>query len=211
MQHVTSYTGLSSTTTNELPGLHTGNVDAMTNLPMSVEEYLRTSFEGADCEYLDGQIVERNMGELPHACVQGVMIVLLKALQSTLRISVFPELCVQVTPTRFRIPDVAVWRSESDIGMRIPKVPPFLAIEILSSEDRFTRMEVKIREYLAFGVKWAWLVDPDERTAFVFSAANPAGLQVEDLLRTEDPTIEIPLAEVFAELPTPFDASGAAS
>ena len=32
---------------------------------MSVEEYLRTSFDGSDCEYLDGEIVERNMGELP--------------------------------------------------------------------------------------------------------------------------------------------------
>ena len=34
---------------------------------MDVEEYLRTSFDGSDCEYLDGEVVERNMGELPHA------------------------------------------------------------------------------------------------------------------------------------------------
>ena len=33
---------------------------------MDVEEYLRTSFDGSDCEYLDGEVVERNMGELPH-------------------------------------------------------------------------------------------------------------------------------------------------
>jgi hypothetical protein len=32
---------------------------------MDVDEYLRTSFEDADCEYLDGEIVERNAGELP--------------------------------------------------------------------------------------------------------------------------------------------------
>ena len=29
---------------------------------MSVEEYLHTSFDGADREYLDGEVVERNMG-----------------------------------------------------------------------------------------------------------------------------------------------------
>src|SRR4026208_305377 len=42
-----------------------------TRVLMNVEEYLRTSFEGSDCEYLDGEVVERNMGELPHADVQG--------------------------------------------------------------------------------------------------------------------------------------------
>ena len=30
-----------------------------TKVLMSVEEYLRPSFEGPDCEYLDGEILER--------------------------------------------------------------------------------------------------------------------------------------------------------
>ena len=41
-----------------------------TKILMDVEEYLRTSFEGPDCEYLDGEVVERNMGELPHGDLQ---------------------------------------------------------------------------------------------------------------------------------------------
>ena len=36
-----------------------------TKVLMDVSEYLRTNFEGPDCEYLDGEIVERNMGEIP--------------------------------------------------------------------------------------------------------------------------------------------------
>jgi hypothetical protein len=36
-----------------------------TKVLMGVSEYLRTNFEGPDCEYLDGEIVERNMGEIP--------------------------------------------------------------------------------------------------------------------------------------------------
>lgn len=28
---------------------------------MTVEDYLRTSFDGTDCEFLDGEVVERNM------------------------------------------------------------------------------------------------------------------------------------------------------
>src|SRR5215475_8210910 len=41
-----------------------------TKVLMGVDEYLRTSFEGPDCEYLDGEVVERNMGEMAHADVQ---------------------------------------------------------------------------------------------------------------------------------------------
>jgi hypothetical protein len=33
----------------------------------SVEEYLNTSYEGSDREYIDGRIVERNLGEKPTA------------------------------------------------------------------------------------------------------------------------------------------------
>ena len=42
-----------------------------TKILMDVEEYLRTSFDGSDCEYLDGEIVERNWGEFPHARIHG--------------------------------------------------------------------------------------------------------------------------------------------
>jgi len=30
-----------------------------TKVQMDVEEYLRTSFDGSDCEYLDGEIVSQ--------------------------------------------------------------------------------------------------------------------------------------------------------
>ncbi len=35
-----------------------------------VEEYLRMSFDGPDCEYVDGEILERNVGEYPHGKTQ---------------------------------------------------------------------------------------------------------------------------------------------
>ena len=36
---------------------------------ISVDEYLRTS-DRPDCEYLEGQVLERNLGERPHARLQ---------------------------------------------------------------------------------------------------------------------------------------------
>jgi len=161
-----------------------------------VEEYLRTVFDGADCEYLDGEIVERNMGELPHARIQGRLIVRLTALAAKLGFEVVPEIRIQINPRRYRVADIAVWRA-GDIGDRIPTVPPFLVVEILSAEDRMVRMLPKVQEYLSIGTEWIWVIDPEERQAIIYSRNKPAGT-VSDILRTEDPAIEIPVAEALA-------------
>jgi Uma2 family endonuclease len=161
---------------------------------MSVEEYLHTVFDGADCEYLDGEIVERNMCELPHGDIQAELIFRLKQASGG-RLRVVPEIRLQINPRRYRVADIAVWRA-GDIGQRIPTVPPFLAIEILSPEDRMTRMMPKIQEYLAIGVEWIWIIDPEDRKALVYSQAKPEGA-LADVLRTQNPDIEIPLSELL--------------
>jgi len=157
---------------------------------MDLAEYLRTSFDNADCEYLDGEVVERNLGERPHAEVQGRLIYLLMQMASRLGIQVLPEIRVPIHSRRFRVADVAVWRA-GYIGERIPTVPPFLAIEILSSEDRIIRMQPKIQEYLSIGVEWVWLIDPDKKSAIGYSKQDPGGV-LSSVLRAENPAIEIP-------------------
>src|ERR1700682_1869361 len=110
-----------------------------TRVQMDVEEYLRTTFDGSDCEYLDGEVVERNMGELPHADVQGNLLLLLRRFRTKLGIRVVPEIRIQIHSRRFRVADLALWRGD-DIGTNIPTRPPFLVVEILSPEDRTVRM-----------------------------------------------------------------------
>lgn len=167
-----------------------------TKVLMDVEEYLRTSFEGADCEYVDGEIMERNMGEWRHGELQGILIFLLLQMAPNLGLKVIPEIRIRINPRRYRIPDIGVWRA-SQVGQEsIPTVPPFLAIEILSPDDRMVRMQPKIAEYLAFGVEWVWLIDPREKMAICYSQKNPAGSPCATL-RTENPLIEIPLEEAI--------------
>ncbi len=162
---------------------------------MDVDEYLHTSFEGPDCEYLDGEVVERNMGEIPHGDVQGNLYRMLHKLRSRLGIRVIPEIRVQTNARRYRVADVAAWRND-DIGSGIPKVPPFLVVEVLSPEDRITRMLPKVQEYLSIGVEYVWVIDPEDKSALTFSQTNPAGAAC-DVLRTSNPDIEIPLASAF--------------
>ncbi len=166
-----------------------------TKAMMSVEEYLRTSFEGPDREYVDGEIVERNMGELPHGEAQIQLGYLLKMMASRLGIRVVSEIRIQINPQRYRVADLAVWRA-GNIGERIPTVAPFLVIEILSPEDRLVRTQPKIQEYLSIGVEWIWLIDPEEKKAILYSQKNPLGV-LSDVLRTENPPIEISLESVL--------------
>ena len=162
---------------------------------MDVEEYLRTSFDGSDCEYLDGEVVERNLGELPHGDVQLTLADLLRRLRKRLGIRVVTEIRIQIRPRRFRVADIAVWRNDN-IGTGIPTVAPFLAVEILSPEDRMVRMLPKIQEYLSIGVEYVWVIDPEEKAALSYSQKHPEGAAV-TTLRTENPDIEIPLESAF--------------
>lgn len=164
---------------------------------MSVEEYLRSSFD-PDCDYVDGEVIERNMGELPHGLLQMKLLMLLAQLGTGAGLQIIPEIRVQVSPTRFRAPDIAVWRA-GYIGERIPAIPPFLAIEILSPEDRPLRIQAKIKDYLAAGVEWVWVLDPEEKLAMVSSLANPLGT-LTDVLAVENPALQIPLSQVFDRL-----------
>ncbi len=163
---------------------------------MSVEEYLHTSFEGCDCEYLDGEIVERNMGNAKHGRLQFRIAKLIDQFATALKLTIIPEIRIRISPTRYRIPDVGIWVGE-DPGMEIPATPPFLVIEILSPEDRMVRMQPKIGEYLSIGVQWIWVIDPEEKKAICYSQNNPAG-SLSDVLHTEDPKIAIPLEKILA-------------
>ena len=84
-------------------------------------------------------------------------------------------------------------------GQRIPAVPPFLVVEILSAEDRLVRLQPKIREYLVHGAEWVWVIDADERRALSYTPADPGGTLVDEL-RTHDPEITVKLQDLLAAL-----------
>jgi hypothetical protein len=74
---------------------------------VSVKEYLATTRD-PDCDYMDGEILERNRGETEHGGLQAALTGWLYANRKRLGIHVFTETRVQVKPARFRIPDI--WR-----------------------------------------------------------------------------------------------------
>jgi Uma2 family endonuclease len=162
-----------------------------------VSEYLRTSYR-PDCDYIDGELKERNMGERPHARLQLIVGTIFELHSGPWQVVAMTEQRVQVSSTRYRIPDICVVRV-SDPDDAIVVVPPLLCIEIVSSEDRFTRLQERVNDFASMGVQNIWVLDPWERAGYY---ASPRGFaQPEDgILRIEGTPIAISLAEVFTQL-----------
>ncbi len=162
-----------------------------------VEEYLRTVYR-PDRDYIDGEVLKRNMGEKPHARPQTFFGRYFAAYEEEWSFETVTEQRVQVGPRRYRIPDVALL-SVPDPEPRIVRNPPLLCIEILSSEDRMRKVEERIADYARMGVRSMWVVDPWRGTAF---AADADGIlhEAKDRLRVEATAIEIAVEDIFLEL-----------
>ena len=158
---------------------------------VSVREYLSTSYR-PDCDYVDGVVVERNLGEYDHARLQGALIVYFEARRKQWSLRAVPEQRVQVSPTRFRVPDVCVVKGEP--AEQIFRTPPFICIEILSRDDRLSEMQQRVQDYLQFGVPHVWILDPATRKAY---RSTVEALTEVNELRTADPEIVVPLQALF--------------
>lgn len=160
---------------------------------ISVEEYLRTSYS-PDREYVDGVLVERNVGEKPQSRIQRNLIVALA--RNCPAVYVWPELRMRTAGDRHRIPDVCVTLAEPESN--VLEEPPFLAIEILSEEDSVTRLIEKLKEYEAIGVPNIWVFDPRLREMFTFHASALQEVAGE-VIATGEPRIELTRDEIFRD------------
>lgn len=160
---------------------------------ISVEEYLKTVYR-PDCDYVDGIVQERNLGERDHSAIQGNLVAFFRSQSRQTSIKAWPEWRFQVTPTRFRVPDVIVTRGTPD--EQILTSAPLLCIEILSPEDTISRLNQRIQDYLEFGVPVVWVIDPAERRIWVYRA-NGMSEAKGPSVKLDGADIEVPFAEIF--------------
>jgi Uma2 family endonuclease len=103
-----------------------------------------------------------------------------------------------VSSSRFRVPDLTVLRAGAPKEQIIAH-PPLIVIEILSPEDRLSRFQDRIEDYLVFGVEHIWIVDPERRAAYTATASGLHPVRTNELTVPETP-IRVVLSELFAEL-----------
>jgi Uma2 family endonuclease len=158
-----------------------------------VSEYLETSYR-PDREYIDGEILERNLGELDHSRMQTLLTLFLTSREKHWGIFVLTEQRVQVKATRYRVPDLTVVKRPAP-STPILQSPPFLCIEVLSRGDSLEEMQDRIDDYLAFGVPHVWVINPRKMRAFHYTVDGMREAK-DGALRTSEPDIEVPIREL---------------
>ncbi len=74
--------------------------------------------------------------------------------------------------------------------------PPLLVVEVLSRDDRAEDIQERIDDYLGFGVRIVWVVNPRTRRGWIHTGEGSREAK-DGVLRTADPALEVPLAELF--------------
>jgi Uma2 family endonuclease len=162
-----------------------------------LEYYLQTDFR-PDRDYVDGEILERNVGEFEHAFLQSLLATLINQHRLEWGYAALTELRVQVSPVRFRVPDVSVVAASAPFESIITR-PPLLCVEIMSSDDRWARITERFEDYRQMGVPSLWAVDPIEAKAWAWSQDKPAWTEAM-ILEASGTPVRVDLAPVFAEL-----------
>ena len=162
-----------------------------------VEEYLAKTWR-PDREYIDGEVLERNLGEFDHADLQSALDTWLRNRRRRWNVRVVVEQRVQVSTKRFRVPDVSVLSAEHP-REKIIRHPPLICIEILSKDDTLLSMKDRIADYSAMGVPNIWLFDPERREVWICTADSMIKV-TGDVLSASGTEIVIPLAEIWADL-----------
>lgn len=142
----------------------------MATTKVSLEGYLRTSCR-PDVEYIDGELQERNVGEIEHAKMILAVLMWFVGHRQEWQIQILPDVRVQVKPERFRIPDVCVCAAPNS-DTRIVTTAPLVVVEVLSPEDRIANYNERLGDSIDMGIRGVWVIDPATRRGWDCSSGN---------------------------------------
>lgn len=161
------------------------------------------------CELVDGTLVEKAVGWEESFLAYWLGKFLIDFVNPrNLGVITGPDGTVKLFPDLARAPDVAFTSWDRMPGRRRPteKVPllaPDLAVEVLSESNTKAEMARKRDEYFRAGVRLVWEIDPRQRSARVYTAADRyTDLTAADTLDGGAvlPGFAVRLADLFAEL-----------
>jgi len=179
---------------------------ATTTRPAATEEdLLRTPRDGQKYELVDGQIRVSPAGYRHGAvCVRLVTLLYTFVKERHLGHVADSSTGFRLPGGNIRVPDVSFVATGRFAGEQppegFPDLPPDLAVEVLSPDDRSRDVLDKVGEYLQAGVRLVWVIDPKQRTAAIHrSLTEVRKLGPDDSLDGEDvaPGFGCRLAEVI--------------
>lgn len=131
-----------------------------TTTQVPLEVYLRSDYE-PDAEYIDGEILERPVGEDDHSSWQSAICKWFLKHDHEWNIFIRPELRVQVTEDNYLVPDVTILDAANP-REKFATRPPLAVFEVLSPENKIREMMRKFDFYERMGIPQIWLIDPQD-------------------------------------------------
>ncbi len=180
-----------------------------TTTRISIDEFLAMPETEPPSELIDGEIVQKPMANEDHGTLVAELIGLLgNYLHASGEGRVLTEVRHADRPDEWvYLPDinVALGKRTTPRGSRAPveNIVDF-AIEVLSPDDRLSRVLRRIDLYLRAGTRLLWLVDPENRSITVYRRAEqPVSHYAPEVIDAQ-PVLSgfaLDLAELFAVLP----------
>ncbi len=150
----------------------------VTTKPITAEEFaLMSDPDGSQMELVRGEVVVMPLPKGRLGIVCGKVGFLLGSHVRPMKLGWLTSndsgVILERDPDTVRGPDVAFWSitRQPEVPEGYFEIPPDLAVEVLSPDDRRAKVREKIREYLANGVKLVWLVDPESRAVTVYAGS----------------------------------------
>ncbi len=160
-------------------------MDMSVGAMIPVEEYLSTSYS-PDCHFVEGRLVERNMGEKDHGRMQRALIRYLTRYRES-GLEAWPEQRLNIAGGHYRVCDVCVTEGEPDSQIFTTALVCF---EILSRNDTLDQLQDVVDDYVAIGVPYCWIINSWKRTTYIASKAGFERLP-DGIFRTSPPYPEL--------------------
>ncbi|MDJ0597558.1 MAG: Uma2 family endonuclease [Crocosphaera sp.] len=145
-------------------------------LPLTLEDFLKKPNidESPAWEYINGEVIQKSMPQGQHSKLQYKLCETINQVAENANIAyALPELRCNFG-NRSIVPDVSIFYWEripvteaGEIANQFNSFPDW-TIEILSPNQKFTKVIDNILHCLEYGCQLGWLIDPDERSIFVF-------------------------------------------
>jgi Uma2 family endonuclease len=174
-------------------------------------EQLLEMEDGHRYELIDGKLVERHMGARSSEVAANVIRLVGQYVRERKSGKVFATDCgyqiFEDEPRRVRFPDVSFIARGRLPEEKTPdghiRIPPDLAVEVVSPNDTAEEVEAKRVNFLRAGTRLFWVLYPESRTLHVYrQGTNALALAESDELSGEDvlPGFACKAAALFEDL-----------
>jgi Uma2 family endonuclease len=141
-------------------------------MQLSPDEYLKGAYKDwpgdweGDFDYLDGTLDRHDWGDYSHSTVDTQLVAWFAKYLREWHIRVLRSITLEITPTRFRVPDLVIFDRDTNAENFVRTSVPLVVIEVLSPEDTMMHVTDLEADYRKMGVENIWIIDPRQKTGW---------------------------------------------